>query len=69
MIVATLDQCRFGRAEKALLNAEDYRTLEIAWAAHGNSFPEGSEQHRALLAIYQDRSAQFAIEATKYLRA
>lgn len=69
MTVATLDQRRFGRAEKAIREAGNYDALEIAWAAHGNAFPEGSVEHRALLAIYQDRSAQFAVELTRYLRA
>ena len=65
--VATLDQRRFGRAEKRVLEAEDFIKLESAWSAHG--YAEGTPEYAALLEIYQDRSARFAIEAGKYLRA
>lgn len=69
MTVATLNQRRFGQAEKALLDADSHSALEIAWAAHGNAFPEGSREHRDLLTIYQDKHAQFAVELARYLRA
>ena len=38
-----------------------FETVTIAY--------QGSVEHRALLAIYQDRAAQFAVELTRYLRA
>lgn len=67
--VATTDQLRFGRAEQALLAAKDFDALELAWASHCRVFDDKSPEYRALLAIYQDKSAQFAVEASKFMRA
>lgn len=67
--VAALSQKRFGIAEKDLLAAADYRALELAWASHCAAFPADSEEYRALLELYHDREAQFAVEAGKVLLA
>jgi hypothetical protein len=69
MTVATTTQLRFGRAEKALREAPTYRALELAWASHCAAFPDTSDEYRALLEIYHDRAAQFAVEAGKVLLA
>jgi hypothetical protein len=64
-----MDQRRFGRAEKALLEAADYRALELAWSAYCCGFDDKSAEYRRLLSIYQDVSARFAVEAFKVVRA
>lgn len=67
--VATPQQKRFGRAESDLRAAPTYRALETAWAAHCAAFEADSDEYRALLGIYLDREAQFAVEAGKVLLA
>lgn len=56
------------RAERALREAENFDQLEAAWSDHCD-FPDESEERDHLLAIYQDKAAQWAVEAGKVLVA
>ena len=56
------------RAEKALRDADGFEAPEAAWSEHCD-FPDESEESEYLLAIYQDKAAQWAVEAGKVLLA
>jgi hypothetical protein len=56
------------RGERALRDAENFEQLEAAWSDHCD-FPDESEEREYLLAIYQDKAAQWAVEAGKVLLA
>jgi hypothetical protein len=55
------------QAEKALLEAWNYRALQEAYARY--RFPAGSDEDRHLLSIFEERAARFAAEHFKYARA